>query len=75
MLNNMRSGNPRGAFCHIFPAHEILESPEVLPAVFILQEKKINPNCHFETEDDHQRVDAPYFTNVKRVLSDIVELR
>ncbi len=40
MLKNMRSRNPSGAFCHIFPAHEILESPEVLPAVFIFQERK-----------------------------------
>jgi hypothetical protein len=75
MLKNMRSRNPSGAFCHNLPAHEILESPEVLPAVFIFREKKISPNCHFETEGDHQRVDAPYFTNVKRVLSDIVGLR
>jgi hypothetical protein len=47
MLNNMRSGNPSGVFCHIFPAHEILESPEVLPAVLHSSRKENPPELSF----------------------------
>jgi len=53
------------------PAHEILESPEVLARRIHFSRKEI---VILKWKAITNVSDAPYFTNVKGVLSDIVEL-
>ena len=78
MLKNMRSRNGRGAFCRkpIFPARQILEKPEVLARRnSFFKKRKSTRTVILKRKAISNVSDAPYFTNVKRVLSDIVELR
>jgi hypothetical protein len=79
MLKNMRSRNQSGAFCrkHLSPPAEILDRPEVhVRRSSIFQERKIDGNSHLQRKAAIANLsDALYFTNVKRVLSDIVEKR
>jgi hypothetical protein len=74
MLKNMRSRNSSGAFCRkrVFPAHEILESPEVRARRIHFSRKE---TVILKWKAITNVSDAPYFTNVKGVLSDIVKLR
>jgi hypothetical protein len=70
----MRSRNRSGAFCQkiVFPAHEILESPEDFARHIHFSRKE---TVILQWKAITNVSDAPYFTNVNGVLSDIVELR